>query len=235
MMPSERVAGPDYPYYDNVVAKLESHFRSLTDESVDVAIFNNLKQGKAETALEYEFRVKQVAKRVNETNEPMIRTRYLEGMNDKELSGRAFVDGTPLQDVVRMATRKEAIVAKNAEFSPWGVDPIAVAAIADNDDSSRWPAYRPRGRMEQSRGYRRGGNSSFRAAEHSRRLSAQHEGTKCPNCGIAQHRGSHCPATEARCFKCDKIGHFQYVCTAKVLSIASGNENQFPEVGEQSI
>lgn len=93
MLPRETAVTGNYQFYDSLTEQLDAHFRGLTDESVDVASFNALKQKEDETALEFELRLRQMATRVRETNVAMIRTRYIEGIRDKALRDRAFVDG----------------------------------------------------------------------------------------------------------------------------------------------
>lgn len=223
MLPSEREREPDFPFYTNLVSQLEAHFRSLTDESVDVTIFNSLTQGVKETALDYEFRVMQVAKRVKETNKPMIRTRYLTGMRDVELRERAFVDGIPLEEVVRMATRKEAIVAKRPEFSPWGSEPIAVSAVAQGDSSAaRAPLRQTPKRAQRQGGFRRP------------RYSKPYDGTskRCKDCGVVQHRGSQCPALHAECFDCGETGHFRHMCPKQIRTVVEDCEPNMQKVND---
>lgn len=181
MMPSERSVDPDFPFYENVTDKMECYFRSLTDESVDVAAFNSLKQGERETALEFEFRLQQLAKRMKETNPAMIKTRYIEGLRDVEIRNRAFVDGISLQDTVKMATRKEALSAKFTDFLPWQKDErseLTVSAV-----EQRGPAKRFERRNErQQRGGRQGGYSNAQQErDHGRRLerSARDDGERC--------------------------------------------------------
>lgn len=208
MIPPESSVSAAFPFYDNLARSLDDHFRGLTDESVDVTIFNTLKQGEKETALEFEFRLKQVAKRVNENNPAMIRTRYLDGLRDKDLRERAFVDGLPLKNIVQMATRKEAIVASQPQFSPWGGHPVAVAAV----ESQRrdWVGNRPR--YQRSRAY------EYRRPNHKRYGDTDNP-NKCQNCGVSQHKGSYCPAEKATCFGCGGTGHFKHMCTKQLLSV----------------
>lgn len=72
MLPRESTSTMGFPFYTHLVEQLEAHFKGLTDESVDVTSFNGLKQGESETAMEFEMRLIQMAKRVNETNAAMI-------------------------------------------------------------------------------------------------------------------------------------------------------------------
>lgn len=222
MLPSERSVPQGFPFYDNVVQKLEAYFHSLTDETVDVTIFNTMRQMEKETALEYEFRLRQVAKRIKVDNIPVIRTRFIDGLRDKELKERAFVDGIPLEQVVMMATRKEAIDSKPQEFKPWGTEGISVAAIAKPAQAVGTPTrsvqappgpYTVSGRRDMGRNDRRG-FQRFKP-RHALTAGASRE-NKCPNCGVIQHRlVGHCPATNANCFDCVEVGHFRHMCTKK--------------------
>lgn len=222
MMPSERSVNLEFPFYDNVVEQMERHFRSLTDESVDVAAFNSLKQGERETALEFEFRLQQLAKRMNETNTAMIRTRYIEGLRDTELRNRAFVDGISLQETVKMATRKEAISAKVTEFLPWHRDERAAVTVAavDRGDYGK--------RLDERDGYlnTQQGRNQGRKPERK----AQDNGEKCNQCGVARHRFGKCPAVGKVCFDCNKIGHFRHMCPKKIRNVIVEGDRALDQV-----
>lgn len=211
MMPNERSVIPEFKFYDNVVEHMERHFRSLTDESVDVTAFNSLKQGERETALEFEFRLQQLAKRMNETNTAMIRTRYIEGLRDTELRNRAFVDGISLEDTVKMATRKEAITARFTEFLPWQKDErsaVTVSAVEQKDRVKRFE--------------RRGGFSSMqqeRVQGRNQERGPRSDGERCSRCGVVQHRFDKCPALDKACHLCGEKGHFRHMCTKKIGNV----------------
>lgn len=240
MCPLNDDVGPDFRYYDFVVSKLHAHFKSLTDETVDVAVFNSLKQGEKESALDFEMRLVMVAKRMNETNEAMIRTRFIEGLRDKELRDRAFVDGIPLKQVVMMATRKEAILKKQKqEFVPWPSEnrqALSVAAVAQDEapprerpgsKSNDWKRTGGDGRYQREREYKQKSNAGSRFEKEK----SQRGGTKCKDCGVAQHREGRCPAIGAECFRCFEIGHFRRMCVKRIRSIEYGKE---PDEREES-
>lgn len=203
MLPRESQVEPGFAFYDELIEHLEAHFRSLTDETVDVAAFNAMKQGENETALEFELRLKLLAKRMRETNAAMIRTRFIEGLRDKQLRDRAFVDGIALEEVVKMATRKEAIIADREKvFSPWGNEgqiPLTVATISNE---RRYP--RNLGTKDDSRTRVEGRNQR---TEHYR---SNTDG--CSKCGVRKHRSDRCPAENAKCFECHEVGHFHHMC-----------------------
>lgn len=221
MLPREEAVPVDYQFFDNLKSQLESHFRSLTDESVDVASFNALKQGGSETALEFEMRLRQLAKRVNETNKAMIRTRFIEGLRDSSIRERAFVDGISLEEVVKMATRKEAIAVKNqAEYCPWNDEgrSATVAAVAfkgqQGSSNQRGGQRYSKGRYSDQRRTESAGGSN-QGWKGPVRVDAK----RCSRCGVTEHRASYCPAEKAICFKCGKVGHFGRMCSTEVRSI----------------
>lgn len=220
MMPRESSVSADFPFYDNVVDKLQEHFSSLTDESVDVAAFNAMKQKEGESALEFELRLRQLAKRMKETNAAMIRTRFIEGLRDKDLRRRAYVDGIPMEDVVKMATRTEAIAATQpAEFSPWGEESrkaLTVAAL-DKPDFSK----------ERDHTARRG---SARNRDDRSRSSFKDE-DKCKNCGFTRHRDGRCPAKEEKCRGCGKVGHYKRMCRQEIQCGGKEHSRRDDEVG----
>lgn len=217
MMPRESQVESGFAFYDELIEHLEDHFRNLTDETVDVATFNAMKQGETETALEFELRLSLLAKRMRETNTAMIRTRYIEGLRDKELRERAFIDGIALKEVVKMATRKEAINADRGKvFSPWGNDgqmPLSVATISNENRYSRNVSSK---------------NNDFRARGQGRNYRAEqnrNDTDRCDKCGVREHRSNRCPAENATCFGCQEVGHFRHMCTKQIRRVgANGNE-----------
>lgn len=228
MLPRETEVSPNYPFFDELQTSLDAHFRALTDESVDVSSFNALKQGDKETALEFEMRLRQLAKRVNETNRAMIRTRFIEGLRDKAVRERAFIDGISLEEVVKMATRKEAIAIKDkSEYSPWNEDvrTATVAAVHKGAQSHQRGAQKfSKGRYGDTRqsGNMSGGYKAWKA-------TAKGDSKRCKRCGVTEHRANYCPAENSVCYKCDTIGHFGRMCPTEVRNV-SADETSAKEV-----
>lgn len=249
MLPKESSVESDFPFYDNITEQLELHFRGLTDESVDVTSFNAMHQAEKETALEFEMRLREMANRVNETNAAMIRTRYIEGLRDKAIKERAFVDGISLKEVVKMATRKEAIGAKQRiEFSPWNEDnkaPMVVAAVSQGPGFYRDERQSRSSNSSSYQPSREGGSANFRARAAPKNSFNQYPGNvrrdqrgggvgndrRCKRCGVIEHRGKYCPAENATCFKCGEVGHFKHMCSQGIRSIdvKNGNPNEVAE------
>ena len=61
-------------------------------------------------------------------------------------------------------------------------------------------------------------NSSDRSSDHypsDTIAAAEYSDSKCFFCGYSRHPRSKCPAKEATCKKCGKVGHFAKVCRSK--------------------
>lgn len=228
-LPAERSVGPDYPFYDAVVGKLDQHFRNLTDISVDIISFNKLAQAADETAQEFDMRLRMMAKRAQESNPVMLRTRLLEGLRDKDLSQRAYIEGFTHEEVVRMATRKEALsLATSRDFTPWEVNPGRAQAVAavKREEQQRKPD-------PGSKGHGRGNRPEVKPYAKERGRHARVEklaGGRCAACGTAQHRTDRCPAESATCWKCKEVGHFQHMCPRQIRSVDE-YDDQRSEVG----
>lgn len=155
----------------------------------------------------------------------MIRTRFIEGLRDKTIRERVFVDGISFQDVVKMATRKEALATKTqSEFSPRGEDSRATVPFEAVGRQPSKPSDH-RGGFSRNQGY----NKVAKGSSDERRPSAflsnmrrdwgetgKGNGNPCKRCGVMEHRRDTCPAEKAPCFKCGMIGHFGRMCKKEV-------------------
>lgn len=59
-------------------------------------------------------------------------------------------------------------------------------------------------------------------SQHSK---IKHVSTRCGACGDYQHNGKTCPAKDATCHKCNKIGHFARKCSMKTSQVKALNTN----------
>lgn len=202
---------------------------------MDVTTFNQLRQKEDETAMQFKFRLQQMAKRTNETNPAMIRTRYIEGLRDKDLRERAYVDGIPLDAIVRMATRKEAIATTTPSVNfPWTVKngrAVEVAAVAGPGTAERWTS-RPWEKDRSASGQRPPANTgrTSQSNTRSRESGGGDRGDKCPSCGVKEHRGPVCPAKDKKCYKCGRVGHFEHVCRRAPSGVRVVGRAQLDEV-----
>lgn len=230
MLPSTGNVSPGFPFYDYLVDKLEGYFRSMTDETVDVTTFNNLKQAESETAQQFELRLLSVAKRLNETNKAMIRTRFIEGLRDRDIRDRAYIDGTPMQEVVMMATRRESMSSSQG-FSPWersaNETATVVAAVVKNENRNE--RYQSK-QIRNEYGHRGRSDNFHERSERRRENEKRKADERCKRCGVVEHRNRVCPAENAECFKCKNIGHFQHMCAKRIRAVDTSDAQSYEMV-----
>lgn len=136
LMPEATTVPIGYRFFDKIVKGLTEYFENVTDRSIDIAQFNRMKQGTEETAVKFLTRVRQVAKRARETNEEMIRTRFIEGLLSDDIRKEAMVAGLKIDEVQRRATREEGYKREEADkYKPWKMS--GVAQVSERQSSGR--------------------------------------------------------------------------------------------------
>lgn len=241
MMPSERDVEPGHPFYENLIDALDTHFRGLSDETVDIAKFNAMKQEPKETAMMFEIRLRQMARRVGETNQKMIRTRFIEGLKNVQLQNKAFVENIAIKDIVHMASRMETAEKKYlVDLSPLNVDALDTAKFRRRDAQPEGVdagyAVGPRSSFRGNTSY--GGTSSAssgssgvmrRTYAGTRPSAASYQprqwNERCERCGVREHRNTECQAVNAECFTCGETGHFRHMCPKRINTAGTSKAN----------
>lgn len=205
-----------FQFFDKLVASLELYFREMSDPTIDVVAFMNASQGSGESAREFEIRLRRTADRCqNKPGEDMIKTRFIQGMHDREMARQACIEAMDLNTLVTRATRQEAfgLAKPQKSFDPWSAsEPSATAAAVTysrekkSESARRHKPDSSRPKPWAQRDGRSGGGKS---------LSKE----SCKNCGLIVHRFGSCPALEKSCNKCGKTGHFERVCRASVNAV----------------
>lgn len=236
LMPGIDEVSPEYRFYSKLVEGVTKHFRGLTDRTVDLNAFDNAHQEETESAVDFVFRLKMLAKRIGVSDKDMIRARFVGGMKDKELKARVFVDGTTLDEVVMMATRKESLQTKQDNYTPWETAqaPVVVAAIDryKGRDSNKYQATR-RGNDRSFQPYRtqaprfRDSGYRFSTEEGSNGINTKtRDERRCQWCGVMKHKYGSCPAKNAECHECHRVGHFAHMCPKRIRAISVGGSNE---------
>lgn len=238
MMPDVEAVSEAYKHYDELIAKLDDHFHDSSDVTVHLNIFSTMKQEPKESARDFRIRLTRQAELCQLQNaHEFIRNRFVQGMKDKQLAERAFVDNWSFEAVVAAAARKEILQSKPEAFEPWGAvpskqDALEVAAL--QNQAPRAPRQWQKRSAAGGRSYssRFGPPQAFRnqkevAADKKEQLKP------CANCGIKVHRFGTCPAVGKDCKKCRKIGHFAVMCRSSVNTIdtqeAAGEVEEKPK------
>lgn len=198
------------------------------ESNVNAREFKDLKQEEGETARDFCLRTKIAAQKIELTNQSLIVANFVDGLRDAEVKSCAKAFNLSMDDVLAVATRREAAGTKNF---PWKnrtqEPPLAVAAVSNESSASvdgRQGGGFKRGRFEPYvRGAARGttGRSlkeEVQVGNNPSRVSP------CPKWGRRQHRYPGCPAESAACRKCKKVGHFEVVCRAKKINNLQSSE-----------
>lgn len=228
MLPKRQSVPEGFQFYRELVNGLEQHFQSLTDVSVDVTLFDGIRQKESETIMDFDMRLRLLAKRIKVNNEHVVRKRLLEGMLDQAVAERALMDGISHNEVVKMVSRKEAVAkCKREGPSPWLSQRPQTQVIAAIEKKIPETGTEERSRQRDERqvyqarqsssGAGRGEDQArFQARPQSERQVKSREARpgECRNCGM-RHGGGGCPAAGKSCNGCGKLGHFQYMCRSE--------------------
>lgn len=188
-------ASADKPFTD-LVAKLDEHFSRLTDPTLEYRAMGDCKQESGESANDFFIRLTQLTRYMNVDNDK-LRTHFIANIRDERLRFLAIANSWSMQELVAAATRNETWAATEGigNRDPPQSSIAAVTRYPDRPNQSR-----PR-------------DSAHRTASgRPHRQYGQPGGSRCPKCGIKQHKGDRCPAFGRSCLKCGQVGHFAIVC-----------------------
>ena len=157
-----------------------------------------------------------------------LRDQFIAGINDEELQRQLFVQfpdraSATLDNYVRHASAKE-IAAQTVQVMHVST-PINVAKVSNG--SSKQKSYAPRAKTTSSEKQQWPSQTS-----QPRKLTTSKD---CLNCGGKWHNiRLDCPARNATCNACKKIGHYQKVCRSCALPHAVVASNTIRAVTNDS-
>ena len=188
------LSAEDKKKFDTVRDKFEAHFVKRRNTIFERAKFNQRKQEKAESADSFITSLYCLAKHCGygALHDEMIRDRIVVGLRDATLSEKLQMDPELTLDKAVVAARQREAVKKQQAVVR-GEHPSINAIRAKS-------AYKGK---PQS-----GGNPSrYPPARPTQNANS------CTRCGRSPPHGrQQCPAREAKCHSCGKIGHFKTMC-----------------------
>ena len=208
------LSAEDSKKYSVVKGKFESHFVPRRNVIFERAKFNQRRQEDGETVDAFITDLYRLAEFCDYKvlQGEMIRDRIVVGIRDSQLSEKLQMDpNLTLEKAVAQSrqaesVRKQQAIIRCGQSQP---QPVNIDAVSP-------------GRQQQQPLHTKGPQPAIRKSTQL----TQGTQSKCPNCGKGfPHDRRNCPARNATCNKCGKLGHFQAVCrsSTRVKEVFSDN------------
>ena len=192
--------------YDSVVKKFDDFFKVRKNVIYERARFNRRNQLQGETAEQYIMVLYDLAENCDygTMKDEMIRDRLVVGIRDDSLSQKLQMDASlTLEKAKKEIRQKEAVHEQQQSLR--GASNTSLEAVHSNAK----PMNR-RGQQRQQQG-----------RQNRPRLSPT--GKSCMRCGQGQHLKEKCPAREAVCHGCLRVGHYSFLCRSKTVAVIATN------------
>ena len=203
---SFQMSEEDKQKYAKVKDKFDAHFDKCKNTIFERAKFNRRKQDEGESVDDFITSLYGLVEHCNygALKGEMIRDRLVVGVRDASLSLKLQMDSElTLEKAVSIARQSETIKKQQMELR--GGQP---EAKGPHVNAVRTGARRPATHLRQT--------EPPRGSMHGRTTN------KCTRCGKAPyHERQNCPAKNATCKKCSKIGHFAVECRTKGVHTVS--------------
>lgn len=204
--------------YEIVLEKLDNYFVPKVNTIHERARFHQRIQRTGETAEEYIRTLHELADTCafGEVKEENIRDRLVIGILDKELSEK-------LQMMPDLTLSKAVELVRQSEQVKQHVSEQGANAHLSEVAYKRQP-YRNKQKHTETPE-----NKAETAGVKMKQHQNVRKGPKCTRCGRMHPKNDKCPARNAECRSCKKLGHFAVVCRSRVV-----NEVIAPKQGNES-
>ena len=203
--------------YDTVKTKLEAHFIKKRNVIFERSKFNRRIQQPGESVDSFITALHCLAEHCQYGNlrGEMIRDRIVVGLLDENLSMKLQLDPELTLEKATAAARQHESVRQQQEVIRGGQTPVSVEAAVQSKRPGELQISQPKSNSKQ-----------FTPPQNPYK---QPQKLSCTRCGKAPFHPRHqCPAREAECHKCRKIGHFQSMCrTIQDLSQVQTEQTDF--------
>ena len=194
VLASTHVTAEQRKKYKDVVRKFNGFFKVRRNVIFEWARFNRRNQMEGESVEQYITALYSFAENCEygEWKDQMIRDRLVVGIRDTSLSERLQMDpDLTLENAKKTVRQKEAV--KEQQQLLKGDTTLPDTPNVDHVTHSK------------------GTRTTTGAKWHSKGGSKG----KCTNCGNNSHPREQCPARNATCFACQKVGHFSAHCRSR--------------------
>ena len=197
--------------------KFDTYFRPKVNYLEYRVSFQNRVQNNDEPIEQFIRSLYEIAENGNygENKHENVRDRIVIGCQDKELSQSLRIKGNELtlDEAITTARQYEQVKSQ-----------LNTKRMTDVDELTS--QFKTMSRKRNS-GYK-GGQKYRRDAgnEHKRDWQSRSQTQYCGRCGRSHKPEEIGPARDRKCRKCDKIGHFQYVCRTKSVKEVKSTESR---------
>ena len=216
-----------------IIQELRTHFVPQRNVLYERFMFNSTTQKQNESIDEFVVRLRQSAESCEFENlkDSLIRDRVVIGTTD-EAGRERLLRERPVPDLNRVIeSLRAAEVSRSHKLAMSGKPETAAVDYADKRKKSRHQGHRNHKNKQISQ-----------EQTPQRQPKNQTKGKYKPSVGSqgrckwcaqqADHVKKNCPAREATCFKCSKVGHFAEACYKNKSVYEVENESQSPAYSE---
>ncbi|XP_052799445.1 uncharacterized protein LOC128231064 [Mya arenaria] len=213
IMSSFNLSNENSKKFDTVVEKLNQHFIPKKNVIFERAKFNQRSQMAGESVDSFITELYHLAENCEfrDLHDSLIRDRIVVGIRDHKLSERLQLDPTlSLEKAVTEAKQRESFRAQQAVVR--GEPSSTVEAVTR--------------RQHKTQGHRNW-------KPDKKPVPSTPASRDCQRCGNTPgHPRNKCPAKDAMCRKCQKVGHFQKKCRSTVGAVNEASNTEHSDEDE---
>lgn len=199
----------------SVIQAFEDFCIGKTHEAYESYKFHLRKQRQDETIEAYIAQLRQLAKPCNfgdaQLQDRLIRDQVVVGVREESLREKFLEDKN-------LTLSRCLDIGRAYESSRTQSHSMSQNEVIEVNRLQRGKSYK----QGRSQGQGPGSKGKFQRKE----IGQHPSGTKCQKCGRGPHDKQNCPAKDAECFTCKKMGHFSTVCRNK-KSVRQVDQDKF--------
>lgn len=208
-----KLSDADMQKYDKVKDGFRDFFIVRKNIVFERACFNMRKQEPNETVEAFVTALHVLAEhcKYGDLHDELIRDRIVVGLANTRLSERLQMEeNLTLQKAIDMARQSEEVKKQQSALrsdasSVMQMEGSSIDRLINKGQKYTYPKSSGGARSRQHTPGRDNG------------MQQQQHGAQCYKCGGPSHPRAECPANDAKCRGCGKIGHYQRVCKSKTV------------------
>lgn len=208
-----KLSDADMKKYDKVKDGFRDFFIVRKNIVFERACFNMRKQEPNETVEAFVTALHVLAEhcKYGDLHDELIRDRIVVGLANTRLSERLQMEeNLTLQKAIDMARQSEEVKKQQSALrsdasSVMQMEGSSIDRLINKGQKYTYPKSSGGARSRQHTPGRDNG------------MQQQQHGAQCYKCGGPSHPRAECPANDAKCRGCGKIGHYQRVCKSKTV------------------